>query len=111
MPVPVPTANARTRTRPTANVRTRTRSHRERPYPYPFPPRTPVPVPVPAANARARSHRFVGTQVKRFEAENDDYSKIMVQALADRLVEAFAEALHADIRRTYWGFAADEKVR
>eukprot|EP00953_Heterococcus_sp_UTEX-ZZ885_P010704 6243-Heterococcus_DN1.PRE.3 len=49
-------------------------------------------------------------EVQRFEAQNDDYSKIMAQALADRLVEAFAEALHADIRRTLWGFAPDEKV-
>eukprot|EP00611_Tribonema_gayanum_P030293 TRINITY_DN837_c0_g2_i1.p1 TRINITY_DN837_c0_g2~~TRINITY_DN837_c0_g2_i1.p1 ORF type:complete len:1283 (-),score=514.30 TRINITY_DN837_c0_g2_i1:218-4066(-) len=49
-------------------------------------------------------------EVKRFEAENDDYSKIMVQALADRLVEAFAEALHSDVRREIWGFASEEKV-
>ena len=34
----------------------------------------------------------------------------MVQALTDRLVEAFAERLHADMRKDVWGYAADEKV-
>jgi len=46
----------------------------------------------------------------RFEAQNDDYSKIMVQALADRLVEAFAEAVHKDIRTDYWGYAPEESL-
>jgi 5-methyltetrahydrofolate--homocysteine methyltransferase len=46
----------------------------------------------------------------RFEKENDDYSKIMVQALADRLVEAFAEAVHRDIRTDYWGYAPEEAL-
>uniref|UniRef100_A0A7S1UDH7 Methionine synthase n=1 Tax=Phaeomonas parva TaxID=124430 RepID=A0A7S1UDH7_9STRA len=45
-----------------------------------------------------------------FEADNDDYNKIMVQALADRLVEAFAEKVHADIRKDYWGYAAEEDI-
>jgi 5-methyltetrahydrofolate--homocysteine methyltransferase len=49
-------------------------------------------------------------QVEKFEAANDDYSKIMVQALADRLVEAFAEALHRDIRVDLWGYAQDESL-
>src|SRR5690606_25186685 len=40
---------------------------------------------------------------KRFEAENDDYSAIMVKALADRLAEAFAEYLHAQARKD-WGY-------
>eukprot|EP00903_Cladosiphon_okamuranus_P009574 g9116.t1 len=48
--------------------------------------------------------------VKKFEDLNDDYSKIMVQALADRFVEAFAEKLHEDIRKNIWGYAPDEKV-
>ena len=39
---------------------------------------------------------------------NDDYRSIMVKALADRLVEAFAEALHESVRKTYWGYAPDE---
>jgi 5-methyltetrahydrofolate--homocysteine methyltransferase len=41
--------------------------------------------------------------VKMYEAENDDYSKIMAQALADRFVEAFAEYLHREIRIDMWG--------
>lgn len=47
--------------------------------------------------------------VAKYEAENDDYSKIMAQALADRLAEAFAEAIHRDIRADIWGYSADEK--
>jgi 5-methyltetrahydrofolate--homocysteine methyltransferase len=49
-------------------------------------------------------------EVARHEAAQDDYSKIMVQALADRLVEAFAEAVHKDIRTTLWGYAPDESL-
>jgi len=49
-------------------------------------------------------------EVKRFEADNDDYSKIMVQALADRFVEAFAEALHREIRVSTWGYAPNEEM-
>eukprot|EP00968_Pinguiococcus_pyrenoidosus_P005982 scaffold391_cov223-Pinguiococcus_pyrenoidosus.AAC.5 len=45
-----------------------------------------------------------------FEADNDDYNKIMVQALADRLVEAFAEKVHRDIRTDIWGYAQDESL-
>ncbi|MGH3145869.1 MAG: vitamin B12 dependent-methionine synthase activation domain-containing protein, partial [Rubrobacter sp.] len=47
---------------------------------------------------------------RRFEEDNDDYSAIMVKALADRLAEAFAELLHRRVRKEYWGFAADEKL-
>ena len=46
--------------------------------------------------------------VQRFEAANDDYSAIMLKALADRLAEAFAEALHQRVRREFWGYAPDE---
>jgi 5-methyltetrahydrofolate--homocysteine methyltransferase len=46
----------------------------------------------------------------RFDRANDDYSKIMVKALADRLAEAFAEHLHARVRREFWGYAADEAL-
>jgi len=46
--------------------------------------------------------------VEKYMAENDDFSKIMAQALADRFVEAFAERLHKDIRVDLWGYAADE---
>ncbi|CAN0093907.1 unnamed protein product [Sphacelaria rigidula] len=47
---------------------------------------------------------------KKYEDLHDDYSKIMVQALADRFVEAFAERLHADIRKDIWGYAPEETV-
>ncbi len=49
-------------------------------------------------------------EVARYEAAVDDYSKIMVQALTDRLAEAGAERLHADIRRNTWGYAKDENI-
>ncbi len=45
---------------------------------------------------------------RRFERANDDYSAILVKALADRLAEAFAEAMHARVRRELWGYAPDE---
>ena len=45
---------------------------------------------------------------RRFERANDDYSAIMVKALADRFAEAFAEAMHARVRRELWGYAPDE---
>lgn len=45
---------------------------------------------------------------KRFEAEGDDYSAIMVKALADRFAEAMAEYVHEQVRKTHWGYAADE---
>ncbi len=47
---------------------------------------------------------------RTFEAEHDDYSSIMVKALADRLAEAFAERLHARVRREFWGYAPDEDL-
>jgi 5-methyltetrahydrofolate--homocysteine methyltransferase len=46
----------------------------------------------------------------RFKRANDDYSAIMVKALADRLAEAFAERLHYLVRREYWGYSPDEKL-
>ena len=45
---------------------------------------------------------------KRFEDANDDYSSIMVKALADRFAEAAAEALHEKVRKEFWGYAANE---
>jgi 5-methyltetrahydrofolate--homocysteine methyltransferase len=44
----------------------------------------------------------------RFAQANDDYSSILVKALADRFAEAFAEAMHARVRREFWGYAPDE---
>ena len=46
----------------------------------------------------------------RFKDANDDYSSIMIKALADRLAEAFAERLHQRVRREFWGYAADEAL-
>ena len=45
---------------------------------------------------------------ERFERANDDYSAILVKALADRFAEAFAEAMHQRVRKDFWGYAADE---
>jgi 5-methyltetrahydrofolate--homocysteine methyltransferase len=46
----------------------------------------------------------------RFKRANDDYSAIMVKALADRLAEAFAERLHSQVRKEFWGYASDEAL-
>jgi 5-methyltetrahydrofolate--homocysteine methyltransferase len=48
--------------------------------------------------------------IKAFEENLDDYNKIILQALADRLAEAFAEYLHAKTRTEYWGYAKDEQL-
>jgi 5-methyltetrahydrofolate--homocysteine methyltransferase len=48
--------------------------------------------------------------IKHFEAAHDDYNKIMLQALADRLAEAFAEVLHQRTRKEFWGYAKDETL-
>ena len=45
-----------------------------------------------------------------YEAEQDDYSSILLKALADRLAEAFAEHLHERVRREFWGYAPDERL-
>jgi 5-methyltetrahydrofolate--homocysteine methyltransferase len=46
----------------------------------------------------------------RFKADHDDYSDIMLKALADRLAEAFAERMHERVRKTIWGYAPDEAL-
>jgi 5-methyltetrahydrofolate--homocysteine methyltransferase len=48
--------------------------------------------------------------LERFTAELDDYSAILLKALADRLAEALAERLHERIRREFWGYAGDESL-
>ena len=48
--------------------------------------------------------------VARFEANHDDYSAIMLKALADRLAEAFAERLHQRVRTEFWGYAQEESL-
>ncbi len=47
---------------------------------------------------------------ERFERSNDDYSSILVKALADRFAEAFAERMHERVRKEFWGYAADEDL-
>ncbi len=47
---------------------------------------------------------------ERFRAEKDDYSDILLKALADRLAEAFAERLHQHVRTDLWGYAPDEQL-
>jgi 5-methyltetrahydrofolate--homocysteine methyltransferase len=49
-------------------------------------------------------------KLSEFEAKKDDYSAIMLKALADRLAEACAEWLHMRVRREYWGYAQDERL-
>ena len=48
--------------------------------------------------------------IDQYAADNDEYNKILVQILADRFVEAFAECLHEKVRKEYWGYAADENL-
>ena len=52
----------------------------------------------------------IDARVAEFEKNLDDYNSIMLKALADRLAEAFAELLHARVRREFWGYAADESL-
>jgi len=48
--------------------------------------------------------------IEQFDADHDDYSSIMVKALADRLAEAFAERLHERVRREFWAYTPDEHL-
>jgi 5-methyltetrahydrofolate--homocysteine methyltransferase len=52
----------------------------------------------------------IDRRVKAFEDANDDYSAIMLKALADRLAEAYTELLHKRVRRELWGYAKDESL-
>jgi 5-methyltetrahydrofolate--homocysteine methyltransferase len=49
-------------------------------------------------------------RIRKFEMNHDDYSSIMIKALADRLAEAFTELLHEKVRKEYWGYAPDETL-
>jgi 5-methyltetrahydrofolate--homocysteine methyltransferase len=49
-------------------------------------------------------------KVAKFKKENDDYSAILLESLADRLAEAFAERLHERVRREFWAYAPDEAL-
>ena len=50
----------------------------------------------------------IGEIVSEYEANKDDYNGILVKAIADRLAEAFAEKLHEDVRKIYWGYSTSE---
>jgi 5-methyltetrahydrofolate--homocysteine methyltransferase len=52
----------------------------------------------------------IDARVAAFEAAHDDYSSIMLKALADRLAEALAERMHERVRHEWWGYAADETL-
>ena len=52
----------------------------------------------------------IEAHLERFQRDYDDYSSILLKALADRLAEAFAECLHKRVRREIWGYAADESL-
>ena len=52
----------------------------------------------------------IDPRVAEFEKNHDDYSAIMLKALADRLAEAFAELLHERVRKEFWGYAKDERL-
>ena len=52
----------------------------------------------------------IDAHVAAFEKNHDDYSAIMLKALADRLAEAFAELMHQRVRREFWGYAQDEAL-
>jgi len=77
-------------------------------------------MPSPTDNSRLKTHDYMGAfavtihgakkWVEKFAAENDEYNKIMVQILADRFVEAFAECLHEKVRKEYWGYGKDEDL-
>ncbi|MDR3417754.1 MAG: methionine synthase [Nevskia sp.] len=51
-----------------------------------------------------------GEKIAGFKKANDDYSAILLESIADRLAEAFAERLHQRVRKEYWGYAADEHL-
>jgi 5-methyltetrahydrofolate--homocysteine methyltransferase len=53
----------------------------------------------------------IDEHVARFEADHDDYSSIMLKALADRLAEAFAELLHKKVRKEIWAYAQNEDFK
>jgi len=52
----------------------------------------------------------IETKLAEFERDHDDYSSILLKALADRLAEAFAETLHERVRKEFWGYAKDESL-
>ena len=67
---------------------------------------------VPVGSEQGKFSADIGEDViaERFKRANDDYSAILVSALADRLAEAFAEKLHLLTRKEFWGYAPDEAL-
>lgn len=73
-----------------------------------------------SSNAQFPAPDFIGAfavsihgiekHIKMFEANHDDYNKIMLQALADRFAEALAEWLHKKVRTEFWGYAKNEQL-
>lgn len=51
-----------------------------------------------------------GEKIAEFKAANDDYSAILLESLADRLAEAFAERMHQRVRKEFWGYQPDEQL-
>ena len=60
--------------------------------------------------AFAVSIHGIEPHLQRFQQQHDDYNKIILQAMADRLAEAFAEMLHEKVRKEYWGYAKTEQL-
>jgi 5-methyltetrahydrofolate--homocysteine methyltransferase len=52
----------------------------------------------------------VESLAEKYQADHDDYNSIMVKAIADRLAEAFAECLHAKVRKEFWGYCSEESL-
>lgn len=52
----------------------------------------------------------IDTALREFESRQDDYSSIMIKALADRLAEAFTELIHEKVRKEWWGYAGNESL-
>lgn len=50
----------------------------------------------------------IETHIQKFQQQHDDYNKIILQALADRFAESFAECLHEKVRKEFWGYSKDE---
>jgi 5-methyltetrahydrofolate--homocysteine methyltransferase len=60
--------------------------------------------------AFAVSIHGIEPHLQKFADDHDDYHKIMLQAIADRLAEAFAEVLHKRVRTEFWGYISDEQI-
>ncbi|HUC82243.1 MAG TPA: methionine synthase [Flavisolibacter sp.] len=77
-------------------------------------------MPSPTDHSSLTTHDYMGAfavtihgakqWIDKFISEHDEYNKILVQILADRFVEAFAECLHEEVRKEYWGYAKDESL-